>query len=377
MAKRKETSASEPSIAFIESLKKRWMATVDAIIDPLMIVNSDYKIIQANKALANHAGLPIRSVLGESCYKVLSGRTSPCDGCTLNKTIKNQENCNFELELESEGRYYEVNSQQIETEDEEQSVALMIYRDRTNAKKMQDRLLQSEKLASIGLLAGGIAHEINNPLAGIMIFAQTLLREMPKDSEYYQDIVEIEAASQRCKAIVAGLLDFARQKPDKVEAKETIDFTDTIEQAIRFISMGGNLESIDVETKFDAPPSFVQGDKNKLVQLLLNLIQNAIHAMPKGGKLDVRSKFVSTRHQQSIHIEIEDTGIGIPADKIKYIFDPFYTSKKQHLGTGLGLSVCHGIAEEMNARITVKSKVNKGSLFTVIIPVENQVKKGA
>ena len=367
----------EPSISFIESLKRRWMATVDAIMDPLMIVGADYKIVQANKALAKHADLPVTSLIGSTCYEVLCGRSSPCNGCTLNKTITSKENASFELELESDERFFEVSSQTLDTGDEEKSAALMIYRDRTNAKKMQDRLLQSEKLASIGLLAGGIAHEINNPLAGIMIFSQALLKEMPKDLEFYQDVVEIEAAAQRCKSIVAGLLDFARTRPQKESQAEQIDFTDAIEQAIKFSSMGGNFERIELSTNLEAPPSLVQGDKNKIVQLLLNLIQNAIHAMPKGGKLDIRSQCIKANHLDCIQIDVQDNGIGIAPDKIKNIFDPFYTSKQQHLGTGLGLSVCHGIAKEMNSWITVKSKVNKGSIFSVFIPVETPVKKGA
>ncbi len=372
-----ERKKDEPSISFIESLKRRWMATVDAIIDPLMIVGSDYKIVQANKALAKHADLPVTSLVGSTCYEVLCGRKSPCNGCTLNKTITSKENASFELELESDDRFFEVSSQILDTDDEEKSAALMIYRDRTNAKKMQDRLLQSEKLASIGLLAGGIAHEINNPLAGIMIFSQTLLKEMPKDLEFYQDVVEIEAAAQRCKSIVAGLLDFARQRPQRDTHAEQINFSDAIEQAIKFASMGGNFERIELSTQLEAPTSLVQGDKNKLVQLLLNLIQNAVHAMPKGGKLDIRSHLIRANQQDSIQIDVQDNGIGIAPDKIKYIFDPFYTSKQQHLGTGLGLSVCHGIAEEMNGRISVKSKLREGSLFSVIIPVKTQVKKGA
>jgi len=99
--------------------------------------------------------------------------------------------------------------------------------------------------------------------------------------------------------------------------------------------------------------------------------------MPKGGKLDIRSHLIRANQQDSIQIDVQDNGIGIAPDKIKYIFDPFYTSKQQHLGTGLGLSVCHGIAEEMNGRISVKSKLREGSLFSVIIPVKTQVKKGA
>jgi two-component system NtrC family sensor kinase len=357
----------EQSLEFIEGIKRRWMATVDAIVDPLMLVDKDFKVIQANQALAKIAGKDIKKVVGSHCYKMFAGRDKPCTGCKLQESIKTETTQTFELNA-VDNRYYEVATQPIFDGNGVIEGSLHIYRDRTLAKQLQSQLIQTEKLASIGLLAGGIAHELNNPLAGILLFSQMLLRTVSKESAYYQDVEEIENAAKRCKAIVDSLLDFARQQPViSAESKETVSLHDALAAALRFSTAGGKANRFEIIEKYEADNEMkTTGNRNKIMQVFLNLIQNALQAMPNGGRLTLRS-LVSEDLQWNI-IEIEDSGVGIPAAHLKKIFDPFFTSKAEGEGTGLGLSICHGIIEELGGRIEVRSKLRKGTTFSIFFP---------
>lgn len=357
----------EQSLEFIEGIKRRWMATVDAIVDPLMLIDKDYRVIQANQALAKIAGKDIKKVVGSHCYKMFAGRDTPCPGCKLQESISTETTQTFELSA-IDNRYYEVATQPILDGNGVIEGSLHIYRDRTLAKQLQSQLIQTEKLASIGLLAGGIAHELNNPLAGILLFSQMLLRTVSKDSVYYQDVEEIENAAKRCKAIVDNLLDFARQQPVvSGEMKEVVSLHEALAAALRFSTAGGKANRFEIIEKFAATLDVkATGNRNKLIQVFLNLIQNALQAMPNGGRLTLRS--FTTEDAAWNVIEIEDSGVGIPAAHLKKIFDPFFTSKAEGEGTGLGLSICHGIIEELGGRIEVRSKLRKGTTFALYFP---------
>ena len=358
-------------LAFLEGLKKQWMETVDAIIDPLMIIDLDYTIKKINRAAAEIQGSSsdIKFLIGKKCYEVFADRKAPCQGCRVNET-SGSPLVQFQLDNVRRDFYYEVSSRQLLDEEGKISGILNIYRDRTEARRLQNQLLQHEKLASIGLLAGGVAHEINNPLGGILIFSQMLLREMDKNSPHYQDVVEIEAATQRCKAIVENLLDFARQQPKgNQEGFEAIDIRDVIVSAIRFARVGRMEANIDVIEEWPEQTLHVKGNRNKLIQLFLNLIQNAFQSMPDGGTLTICAQIRHTNGKSLLAVSVIDTGIGIASEDLKRIFDPFYTKKDPGEGTGLGLAICYGIAEEMGASIEVESVLNEGSCFQVIAPI--------
>lgn len=363
--------SNDELLAFLEGLKKQWMETVDAIIDPLMIIDLDYTIKKINRAAAEIHGstADIKNLIGKKCYEIFANRTAPCSGCRIKETTDTQV-VQFQLENVRSDYHYEVSSRQLIDEDGSINGILNIYRDRTEARRLQNQLLQHEKLASIGLLAGGVAHEINNPLGGILIFSQMLLREMDKQSPHYQDVVEIEAATQRCKAIVENLLDFARQQPKgNQDGFEPIDIKDVVVAALRFARVGRMDTSINVIEEWSEEHFFVKGNRNKLIQLFLNLIQNAFQAMPDGGTITLSAEIRHTNGKRLMAVSIIDTGVGIAPEDLKRIFDPFYTKKDPGEGTGLGLAICYGIAEEMGATIEVESVVNEGSCFRVIAPI--------
>ncbi len=358
------------TLEFVEELKRRWMATVDAIVDPLMLIDKDFNIQQANRAMSALSNRDIKQVIGKKCYQMFAGRSSPCPGCQLIESVDQKKPLTFELKQIYAGRFYEVTSQPIFNSHDELEGSLHIYRDRTLAKQLQNQLIQHEKLASIGLLAGGIAHEINNPLAGILLFAQMLLRTMDKESEHFQDVVEIESAAKRCKTIVESLLDFARKQPalEDKKSEAVVDLQDALESALRFSTVGGAADRIEISEQWGPHRVTTRGNRNKIIQVFLNLIQNAIQAMPNGGTLILQTSLYDDDRGHWAVAEVIDQGIGIPPEHMKKIFDPFFTSKGEGQGTGLGLSICHGIIHDLHGFIEVESKLNKGSCFRVLVP---------
>lgn len=368
-----EVGDSADMLRFVEDLKRQWMSTIDALVDPLMIVGKDYKVRKANLAMARLASKDVRDINGENCYEVFAGRSAPCPGCKMRTAASRRTNTNFVLEQIRGDRYYEVHSQPLIDSEGDLDGIVQQYRDRTDERRMQEQLSQQEKLASIGLLAGGVAHEINNPLGGILIFSQMLLRELPKESPHYADVVEIEAATQRCKAIVQSLLDFARQNPTGKKNKAApFNALEAIRTAIRFGAVSvksGKNGHVDIDEEFGDDCHMLAGDRNRVVQLFLNLIQNGLHAMPDGGTMFIRAKHKKTDGKLIGVYEIEDTGVGIPPEHLKKVFDPFFTTKDPGEGTGLGLALCYAIVTDLKGTMNVDSTVNVGTCFTIELPL--------
>jgi two-component system, NtrC family, sensor kinase len=372
MRKSVSAKAIEPAstLSFVEELKRQWVATIDALVHPLMIVDSTYTVSKANRAMAKMSGKDVKEILGQKCYQVFADRKSPCPGCGLKLTETSKKASTFHLENIRGEQIYEATAQPIVGDNNTLDGVVVIYHDRTEARKIEERLRQNDKLSSIGMLAGGIAHEINNPLGGILIFSQMLLREMDKASPHYQDVVEIEAATQRCKEIVTSLLDFARMQPSRSDKtkQDQFDIIEAIQTAKRFAMVAPNSRKVEVREKFPKNGLPITGNRNKVIQVLLNIMQNAIQAMPGGGVLHLKASESEHNGSPAALVEIRDTGIGIPSEIQDKIFDPFFTTKEQGQGTGLGLAICFGIIEEMGGTIELSSKVNKGTTFRIFFP---------
>ncbi len=346
-------------LAFIEQIKRQWLATVDALVDPLMIIDGQYEIQRSNRAAAKLQDLNPKEIVGKKCYEVFAGLNKPCSGCKLKQSTDKSEAFQFELKDIQGERTYEVSSQPIPGVKDQY---VHVYRDRTAAKKMEKQLLQQEKLASIGLLAGGIAHEINNPLGGILVFSQMLLREVEQNNPVFQDIVEIESAAQRCKEIVKQLLEFARSSSDG--KKESFELAEALKVAEKFGALASKYQNVRITTSGEIENFTISGNKNSVIQVFLNIIQNGIQAMPGGGELNIDAKKIGSE----LVICFRDSGKGISEENLKKIFDPFFTTKDPGEGTGLGLSICFRIMENMGGRIEVESKHKAGTTFKVIFP---------
>lgn len=231
-------------------------------------------------------------------------------------------------------------------------------------EETQAKLVQTEKLASLGLLAGGIAHEINNPLGGILTMTQLLLEDVPETSSMHADLKEIEAAALHSKAVVENLLQFARQgRESRIGVTRLKDVLDHVYGLI-----GHSLDIKNVQLLLEIPSNLppAWGDPNRLQQVFMNLIGNAGQAMPGGGVIRVVSGVDADKEE--IWVKVIDNGVGIPADVMPNIFDPFFTTKPEGEGTGLGLSVTYGIIRDHGGSIEVQSESGKGATFTVHLP---------
>ncbi len=375
-AQKRQKNEQDPqqTIAFVEELKRQWMETIDAIPDPFIMVDDKYIISRANAAMADIASIDVKKLVGKTCHEIFAGRSTPCDNCQMKKSKAGAEIPGYEIYNSKNGRWYEVATRRLNPISGQGGV-VQIYRDRTEAKKLQNQLAQNEKLASIGQLAGGFAHEINNPLGGILVFSQMLLREVDKASPHYQDILEIEAAAKRCKTIVENLLDFARQRPLKPKITEC-NVHLIVSNAAKFASLGFNQKKkCQIQLELSAKKFVFQSDGNRLTQVFLNLCTNAFQSMPNGGTITIRSSDETIQKKPYLSVSISDTGSGIPKEHLRKIFEPFFTTKEPGKGTGLGLSIVHGILQDIGGSIEVTSKVSAGSTFTVKLPVEPEESK--
>ena len=243
-------------------------------------------------------------------------------------------------------------------------------RDRHQKAESELRLLQSEKQASVGRLAAGVAHEINNPLTGVLTFTHMLLKRQDIDSGMREDLQTIAAATERVRKIVKGLLDFSHQS--KLEPQST-DLNGLINATIPLVANQALVKG--VLFCFDAGPNIPLRtiDRNQFQSVLLNIILNALDATQRGGHIDIATHLALSEGRKGIEIGIADTGHGIPPEHLERIFDPFYTTKEVGKGTGLGLSVSQGIVERHGGSIRVQSQVGKGSTFTIWLPMDGEV----
>jgi signal transduction histidine kinase len=230
-------------------------------------------------------------------------------------------------------------------------------------KQAQDQLIQSAKMAAIGQLAAGVAHELNNPLTSILGFAQLLMRNLQPGDPAHDNLSTIAAEALRARDIVQGLLDFSRQN---APFYERVDINQVLRDTLTLVRRQVGHSDVHIVEDYapDLPPLLVTGGRMK--QVFLNLITNALQAMLHGGTLSISSE----RVKNEIAIRIADTGVGIAEEHLPRLFDPFFSTKPPGQGTGLGLSVSMGIAQEHGGRITVESQPGEGSTFTVWLPAK-------
>ncbi len=228
----------------------------------------------------------------------------------------------------------------------------------------QDKLIQSEKLASLGQLAAGVAHELNNPLATVLLYADILRRETTLDEQHQTDLDTIINETLRCKQIVSALLNFARQT--QVNA-QPVSLNDLIREVIEVEKRHPRYENISFNLELDEQLPFAELDAAQLREVLLNLIHNAADAMPEGGKITLRS---AAKPLGMVTFEVEDEGKGIPPENLSKLFTPFFTTKPVGKGTGLGLAIIYGIVKMHRGQISVKSEVNRGTTFTISFPIK-------
>ncbi len=233
-------------------------------------------------------------------------------------------------------------------------------------QEMQEHLIQSEKLASLGKLAAGIAHEINNPLGGILLYSHLLLEDLGNDSPYAENLKKIIKETVRSKEIVKGLLEFARPKEPEMNV---VNLNDVINYSLGILEKQALFQNVKIRKEMDIKLPRIIGDASQLQQVFMNIIINAAEAMNGDGDLFIRTY---DDERGCVCAEVTDTGCGISKDNIQRIFEPFFTTKPVGKGTGLGLAISYGIIKRHNGDIKVKSEEGKGTTFIIMFPIAKE-----
>jgi two-component system NtrC family sensor kinase len=340
--------------------KRDWELTFDTIDHPLLVVQlEDLTVRRGNRAAAEVARREIVAI-GQKpkCHEFLFGRQTPCPGCPIGPTLAGPST----VEMAKEGRVYVA--QLFPMEDE--PVAVCSYRDVTDERSLTRRMVESEKMIAIGNLAGGVAHEINNPLGGILAFAQLMQRDEPRTASDLESLQLIEESALRCKRIVESLLKFSRRS--KVEDRRSFDLSKCVEDTVVLFRAQAKKYPrlmLDATLATSLPP--VYGDPAQLGQVVLNLLQNGLQALSNGeGTLTVQTGLIDAH----CFFKVTDTGCGIPEEHLSRIFEPHFTTKPPGEGTGLGLAIAYRIVEDHGGHFVVESSVGQGTTFTVMIPVQ-------
>jgi PAS domain S-box-containing protein len=238
---------------------------------------------------------------------------------------------------------------------------LLIVNDLTERVNLEDQLIQAEKLSSIGLLAAGVAHEVNTPLAVIATQTQMLMKQMPLEDSRTRILEKVIKQAFRASEIVNNLLKFSRVSGHEYS---DLDLNRLIRETLSLAEPMLRASKISVNAQFASSLPAVSGNQGKMQQVFMNLIMNARDAMPRGGELTIVTECVDS----TVHVEFADTGVGIPPEHLSRIFDPFFTTKSTGRGTGLGLAVTYGIIHEHYGKIQVDSQVGRGTCFLLELP---------
>jgi two-component system NtrC family sensor kinase len=362
MAEKLNTLMEERNELLVDSVaqRERMRSIFDGITDRLMLIAPDRTVLMANSASMMRS----RPSTGQSkCYELIHGLDAPCAACLLGTTLEEKAPTFGEL-CHPDGETYLAHFYPILDKATGEVESVVHYcKSVTEKKRMEQNMMQAEKLASLGQLVAGFAHELNNPLAVVLFYAEILTRELP-ESPYVEDAKVIEKHAEACKAIVQDLLTFSRNV-------ETLpvpgDLNETIRKVLVVLEKQFSKAGIRLETHFDPELPQIPLDEGKIQQVWMNLFLNAKQAIVNGEGL-IRLTTTRCADSGGVRVVVEDNGHGIPPDIIHKIFDPFFTTKKIGEGTGLGLSVSYGIIRQHGGDIRVVSAPGTGSVFEVYLP---------
>ncbi len=360
--------------------RKEIVTFFNAITDIIVVVDPEYTVVESNKPSVGHG----------KCHEELFGRESPCDSCPVKTSFEKGDSSSVEVKMES--KYYRIQAYPIFDESGRVTHVLSKCTDITKERQIETHLVQSYKLASLGKLVAGIAHEINNPntfiQGNLKILREAMNDIMPVlDARYGENpgmkIARLDYATfrenlppllddmvegvQRIKKIVDGLKNFARKNEGLMD--DDIEINAVICSSLRLVE-NQIRKHAEIELELDESVPVFKGNIQKLEQVIVNMLINASQAISgQDGKIVINTGFTAPDARE-IFVSIADNGAGIEESDLKYIFDPFFTTKRDNGGTGLGLSISYGIIKEHKGNIDVESRPGAGTTFTIRIPVE-------
>jgi PAS domain S-box-containing protein len=361
---------------------KFFRSVLDGIQDMIKIMDRDYRIIYANRAAQEYIGKPLEDIVDKPCYQEYHEPSIPPEYCATLETFQTglPQNSTFTT-LEPDGleRFWEISTFPLKDNEGNINNIIEIVKDITEGKRLEYQLVEAERLADLGHLAAGIAHELRNPLVGIGSIAQLLDEDTDENDPRKGDIQTLLREIKRLDRFINEFLDFSGPKGPN---PSLCALAELIEDTLSLLDKQINSHRINIDKKFPQNTPKLLLDRDQMKQVFLNIIVNAMEAMAHGGELEItitraplgvfdrstkKIKAKSYSSAKGVVIEFRDTGCGIPPDKLKKIFDPFFSYGKK--GTGLGLSICHKIVQSHLGQIEVESQLNQGTQVKIWLPV--------
>ncbi len=347
----------------VRGAKERWETAFDALSEGIAVVDDRGLVRRANRALADLLGMPIPAVIGQDLAPALLGQT-PGVPELLAAARRDERPPAFVARSERLRRTLRLNAARIPGTGDEQGVVVLVE-DVTDQQTMEAQLIQSEKLAAVGQLVSGVAHELNNPLTSIAGLAEFLLEQKElgvKDRGHLQVIHE---QAERAGRIVRNLLTFARKGPAE---RARVNLNDVIQRTALLMGYDLKLKDVRIEKSLTSSIPDVMGDRHALQQVVLNLLTNAAHAVAANPPERPRTVSIATWYDDRVRLRVSDTGPGIPEEVVPHLFTPFFTTKEPGHGTGLGLSITYSIVQAHGGEIAVERPEDGGASFVVDLP---------
>lgn len=351
---------------------KEWEATFKAVTDPIFVIDTDYNVLRHNDRFSPEISQYWQQGMENKCFAKLRGLTEPCSDCPLDEIKRTGQPLQRNWQTDS-GTLLETDYYPVYNDEKQLAAITIILKDVTLKTKMEAQLVHSAKLAALGEMAAGVAHELNSPMTVIIGTAQMLARDFQSESLEHESLQDVINSGLRCKGIIQNLLTFSRQ--DQVPMAD-IDLNEQVRRVLGLIRYQINRNQVQIVDRLDPNPVMVNANGPQLQQVLTNLLINARDAVKDCGRenktITVYSFICHDGEKSSAVVSVHDNGIGINQENLKKIFTPFFTSKDATKGTGLGLSVSLGIAESHSGTIEVESTLGMGSTFSLLLPVDSE-----
>lgn len=364
----------------LERKSQKLQAILDGISDVMVIMSLNFTVITVNRLFSEVFNC--NQPEGKTCFEIFTNRTTPCPDCPVTQSLEDGQVCRQTrvYTIKDKKRQFEVSVSPMTDTHGKIFRFILLMRDVTREKAYQESYYYSTKMATVGLLAAGVAHEINNPLTSIHGFSEGLKRRLPRlkeclennpgtedlaeDFDEYIDIIITEC--NRCRDIVKNLLTFSPRK--RIDFSR-VDLADMVTDVIKLLHFRLKQEAgVTIELGIPADIPKIHGNAPEIKQVLLNIICNAIDAVEGQGRLSI---YVEVK-KKWIVLSVQDNGYGIAKQDIKRLFDPFFTTKPPGKGTGIGLSTCYNIIQQHQGKILVDSEPDKGSVFHICFPLEEK-----
>ncbi|MBU4236644.1 MAG: response regulator [Proteobacteria bacterium] len=370
-----EVSQHQKAAKALRDSQRNWERTFNAINDIIIIVDSDRIIIRANRAAASILNLAPRDLVGKIYHDFFRNDKEDSVESPVEKCLNEEQGCAVELQY-GKGRIHLVSCSPVFTQKGVMDAIVLVGKDITEQKQLEAQLVQAQKMEAIGVLAGGISHDFNNILTGILGYSQLAMRQTEPDSFIYNALENINKAGLRARDLVKQILAFSRKSS---ETKQLLLVQLIIKECLTLIR-ATIPRTVTIRHDIDPDCGVIMANPVQIHQVLMNLCANASHAMEKtGGELfiSLRQAILTKEQEKRLNLPagrylllaVQDTGAGIDPEILSRIFEPFFTTKGLGKGTGMGLSVVHGIIKECGGNITVESKKGIGSLFHIFLPL--------